>query len=136
MLILFLGLALSYFIFAFDQKVKKPDWHMQMTLGDIYLDLNDLDAALKAYTQSSYLKQNDWMPIFGVCKVYFLKNKKELSAQLYNEAFPNLNADFKKLILRDKDLDPVRQYIKEHTAAIADSLPDKSVPVGLDNPHS
>lgn len=119
---LFLCAGLSYFIYTRDMKVKKPDWHMQMTLGDIYLDLSDLDAALKAFVQSSYLKQNDWMPVFGVSKVYFRKGNKDVSAQLYNEAFPNLNADFKKLVLRDKDLEPIRQYIKEHKAAAVRSV--------------
>jgi len=121
---LLLCAGLSCFIYTCDMKVKKPDWHMHMTLGEIYLDLNDLDAALSAYTQSSYLKQDDWMPVFGVSKVHFRKGNKDVAAQLYNKAFPNLNADFKRLILRDKDLDPIRQYIKEGKAAGLDSLPD------------
>ncbi|MDD5672584.1 MAG: glycosyltransferase family 39 protein [Chitinivibrionales bacterium] len=135
-IILFITAGLAVYIYSSDAKVNKPDWHMYMTLGDINLDLNDLEAARKAYTQSSSLNQNDWMPVFGISKVYFRKGNKDIAAQLYNEAFPNLKADFKKMVLRDKDLEPVREYIQEHKAAVPDNLPNKAIPVGLDNPHS
>jgi len=127
--------ALTAFIYSSDAKVKKPDGQMYLALGYINLNLNDLDAALKAYSQSSCLNMNDWMPAFGVSQVLYRKGNKKAAAQLYNDAFRNLSDDFKKLVLRDNDLNPIREYIVLHESVVSNSLPKPAVPVGLDNPH-
>lgn len=110
-IILIIAAVLSGGIYIRDRNVQRPDCNMYETLGEIYFEQNKLDAAIKAFAQACYLKKNNWMPLFGVSKVCFRKGRKDLAVKLYNDAFPNLSADFKKIILRDKDLDPIREYI-------------------------
>jgi tetratricopeptide (TPR) repeat protein len=109
--VLIVGLLITATIFLAERDYKKPDWHLWMTLGDIYYKMNKLDYALESYTRSSELKKNSWMPVFGVAKVYFDRGEKEIAVDLYKKAFGNINDDFQLLILRDGELDPIRQYI-------------------------
>ena len=107
------GIGISGTVHLVEKKEKLPDWHMWLTLGDIYYKMHKLDYALEAYTKSCELKKDDWMPVFGAAKVFFDKGKRDVGKDLYKEAFENLNADFKTLILRDEELDPIRNYISE-----------------------
>ena len=115
-LLLVLGTCLSILLFKADTKAWKPDSHMFMTIGEICLEQNHLDAALDAFTKASELNQKDWMPAFGVSKVCFRKGNTTLAAQLYTQAFENISQDFQTFVLRDEILDPIRQ--------IAKTLPD------------
>jgi 4-amino-4-deoxy-L-arabinose transferase-like glycosyltransferase len=111
-LILLMSALFCGFIYFRDSKEKKPDWHLYMVLGDIFYQKSEYSSAIDAYMKSSSLKKNDWMPVLGACKVYFAMRKKDVALQLYNEAFPNLSDDFKKLIARDADFDSLRNYAK------------------------
>jgi 4-amino-4-deoxy-L-arabinose transferase-like glycosyltransferase len=108
---LFIFCCASVLIYKNDSKKETLDWHLYTNLGDVNLKLNNLDAAFNAYEKAINLRGTNWMPLLGICKVYFQKGEKEVAAQLYNGAFPNLDPDTKKLAMRDSDLEPIRQYI-------------------------
>ena len=120
--VLLLGVGLTAYIYSKDIDAIKPDSHLYLAMGDIYLELAKPDAALAAYRQSSHLNQGDWTPAFGAVKVCFQKGSKDLAAQLYSGAMPFLSDDFRKEISRDKNLDGVRAYIELKKSADKDYL--------------
>ena len=83
---------------------------MWFTVGNIYYDTHQLDRALSAYTRSSELKSDSWLPVFGAAKVYFEMGNKDIGAELYEEAFTNAEEDVRKSVLRDEEFEPFRQY--------------------------
>jgi len=112
--IIFLGLlVLTVPICGYESERSRIDSHLYYTLGEIYYEENQLDEARDAYYQSSNLNKNSWMPVFGMAKVLFAQGNIKYGIDLYQEAFSNVNKDFQKLILRDKDFDPIRAHIME-----------------------
>jgi 4-amino-4-deoxy-L-arabinose transferase-like glycosyltransferase len=111
LIVFIIALFGSFGIHAQEGKSNTIDAHLYLTQGDIYFKLGNLDDALKAYLQSSTLNKNSWMPVLGASKVYFKQGKRGVAAEIYNEAFTNLNEDFKTIILRNKDFEPLRAYI-------------------------
>jgi tetratricopeptide (TPR) repeat protein len=110
--VLFLvSLCAAVSLHSHDSKAQRPDEHLWYTLGEIYFEQKDLDASLAAYTRARALNRNAWMPVIGVCKVYFSKGKQDAAAKAYERLVSGVNEEVRRLILRDKDLDPIRQYI-------------------------
>ena len=62
------------------------------------------------FSKSSQMAANNWEAEIGVAKVVFALGKKDVAVKLYQEAFPNLDKDRQTSILRDNDLDALRQY--------------------------
>lgn len=131
-----IGVCFSIGIYFCERKTEAPQGAMYGALGEIYYQNNQFDSALKAFTMASSIDKNDWVFAFDVAKVAFKKGYKKIGADLYRDAFPNINSDFRRDILRDQDLDSLRNYIEmEDNSTTKDSSSLQSFPVGFNKPH-
>jgi 4-amino-4-deoxy-L-arabinose transferase-like glycosyltransferase len=112
-IVLYAGLILLLSIYIRDKKFPSQEWYMWMTLGEVYYGLDQFQKSLELFIKSSEMNKNSCMPVFGVCKSIYKIGNKELAAQVYNSTFEKIPPDDKKTILRDDELNPVREYIAE-----------------------
>jgi len=79
-------------------------------LGEVYCEKHEYQKALNIFYKSSRMAANNWEAEIGVAKVLFALGKKDIAVKLYQEAYPNLDKDMQTTVLRDHDLEALRQH--------------------------
>ena len=106
------GLVMLAPVYSRDRRFPSQEWRMRMALGDIAYGKGEIDASLDCYIKASELNKTNCMPAFMVSKAMFAKGYHDVAAQLYRTTIKTVNDDDRRTIMRNRDFNPLREYVK------------------------